>query len=55
MKLNWYIKYNLVERLKPDLYGLLEGMFPWRQFFKNFKIKVLLLKTYTKSAQNVNV
>ena len=29
----------VVERSKPDLYGLLEGMFLWRQFFKNFKIR----------------
>ena len=35
-KLIYQIQF-VVERSKPDLYGLLEEMFSWRQFFKNFK------------------
>ena len=42
----------VAEKSKPDLHGLLEGMFSWRQFFENFKIKVLLVKAYAKKAQN---
>ena len=35
-KLMYQIQF-VVERSKPDLYGPLEEMFSWRQFFKNFK------------------
>ena len=51
-KLIYQIQF-VAERSKPDLYGLLEGMFSRMQFFKKFKIKALLVKTYNKSAQNV--
>ena len=36
IKLIYQIQFVL-ERSKPDLYGLLEEMFSWRQFFKNSK------------------
>ena len=42
----------VVERSKPDLYGLLEEMFSCSQFFKNFIIKTRLVKAYTKIVQN---
>ena len=51
-KLIYQIKF-VAEGSKPDLYGLLEGMFSWRQLFKKFKIKALLVKAYPKTAQNV--
>ena len=41
------------QRSKLDLHRILEEMFLWSQFFKNFKIKTLLVKAYTKGAQNV--
>ena len=39
--------------LVEDLYRLLTEMFLRRKFLKNFIIKALLVKVYTKSTQNV--